>query len=95
MARVTDGESMVGGGSLPGGTLPTKLLVIPTPSGKGKNVAQGLGQKLRQNSIPIVARIADDALVLDPRSVFPDEDGVVAEALRALGLGGERISESI
>ncbi len=84
--RVIDGESMVGGGSLPGGTLPTKLLSIPTPRKKGQNLAQSLAQRLRQNAVPVIARISEDAVMLDPRTVFPEEDRIVAEALRGLSL---------
>ncbi len=82
--EVVDGESMVGGGSLPGSTLPTKLLAIATTRSKRQNLAQILGQRLRQNRIPIVARISDDAVMLDPRTVLPEEDGAVAEALTGL-----------
>ena len=83
-ADVIDGESMVGGGSLPGSTLPTKLLAIPTARTKKRNLAQSLGQRLRQYRIPIVARISDDAIMLDPRTVLPEEDGAVIEALTGL-----------
>jgi L-seryl-tRNA(Ser) seleniumtransferase len=83
-ADVIDGESMVGGGSLPGSTLPTKLLAIPTARTKKRNLARSLGQRLRQYRIPIVARISDDAIMLDPRTVLPEEDGAVIEALTGL-----------
>jgi L-seryl-tRNA(Ser) seleniumtransferase len=83
-ARVVDGESMVGGGSLPGGTLPTRLVIIPGQSRKRENVAQMLARKLRKSRIPVIARISEDALVLDPRSVFPEEDDIVIEALRIM-----------
>jgi len=82
--QVVDGESMVGGGSLPGGTLPTKLLSILTPRRKGQNLAQSLAKRLRQNKTPIIVRISEDALILDPRTVFPEEDEIVIEALRGL-----------
>ncbi len=81
--KVIDGESMIGGGSLPGSALPTKLVAIGGGR-KGKNVAQALAGKLRKNSVPIIARINEDILLLDPRSVFPDEDAIVIQALRNL-----------
>jgi L-seryl-tRNA(Ser) seleniumtransferase len=84
--QVIDGESMVGGGSLPGGTLPTKLLSIPAPRKKGQNQAQNLAQRLRQNPVPVIARISEDAVILDPRTVFPEEDEIVIEALGGLSL---------
>lgn len=85
MAHVTDGESMVGGGSLPGSTLPTKLVAI---SGGGKkrdkNAAQIMAQRLRSREYPVIGRISDDVLLLDPRTVLPEEDKVVIQALREL-----------
>jgi len=82
MARVIDGETMVGGGSLPGGTLPTKLVAVG--DGKDRNLAQRAARKLRGQEIPVVGRIADDILLLDPRSVLPEEDEMVLKALRNL-----------
>ncbi len=82
--EVIDGESMVGGGSLPGSTLPTKLLAIATTRTKRQNLAKNLGQQLRQYRIPIIARISDDSVMLDPRTVLPDEDDSVVEALKGL-----------
>jgi L-seryl-tRNA(Ser) seleniumtransferase len=83
-AEVIEGESMVGGGSLPGSTLPTRLVRIGTPRRKGQNLAQSLAQKLRENDPPIIARISDDALLLDPRTVFPEEDLAVMHGLGKL-----------
>lgn len=82
--QVVDGESMVGGGSLPGGTLPTKLLSIRTPRRKGQDHAQALARKLRQNKVPIIVRISEDTVILDPRTVFPEEDEIVISALKEL-----------
>lgn len=85
LVRVIEGETMVGGGSLPGGTLPTKLVAINGESGKrGKTTAQDISRRLRCQEIPIVGRISGDVLLLDPRSVLPEEDETVLEALRSL-----------
>ena len=81
-ARVVDGETMVGGGSLPGGTLPTRLVAIG--EGKEHSLVQRAARKLRAREIPLVGRIADDILLLDPRSVLPEEDEIVLKALRDL-----------
>jgi L-seryl-tRNA(Ser) seleniumtransferase len=81
LGRVEDGESMVGGGSLPGGTLPTKLVAI---SITGKNNAAFIlkfSQELRNYKTPIIGRISDNVLLLDPRSVLPEEDEIVVSAL--------------
>jgi L-seryl-tRNA(Ser) seleniumtransferase len=84
-ARVIDGESMIGGGSLPGSTLPTRLVAVGKSGGKGVNVAQTLARKLRKNKeTPVVGRISDDVLLLDPRSVLPEEDEIIIGVLRSV-----------
>ncbi|MDO8717243.1 MAG: L-seryl-tRNA(Sec) selenium transferase [Dehalococcoidales bacterium] len=89
MGRIIDGESMVGGGSLPGSTLPTKLVAIGGGGKrKGGNLAQTLAQRLRQSNPPVIGRISEDVLLLDPRTVLPEEDGMMIKALRGLGTGG-------
>lgn len=82
-AEVIDGESMIGGGSLPGSTLPTKLVAA------GKNLSasavQSVARKLRKNSeTPVIGRISDDILLLDPRSVLPEEDEIMVNVLRGI-----------
>jgi L-seryl-tRNA(Ser) seleniumtransferase len=77
-AKVMDGETMVGGGSLPGGSLPTKLVVID-----GKKASE-IARKLRLQAVPIIGRIDKDRLLLDPRSVLPEEDDIVINALSSL-----------
>ena len=82
-AQVIPGETMIGGGSLPGGTLPTRLVAIGGRSGK-KNTAQIISRRLRLQEIPVIGRVNEDVLLLDPRSVLPEEDETVLEALRGL-----------
>jgi L-seryl-tRNA(Ser) seleniumtransferase len=85
LAKVVEGETMIGGGSLPGGTLPTRLLVIGTEVGKKRrNTAQSLNQRLRSHEVPVIGRIGGNVLLLDPRSVLPEEDRVVLQALQEL-----------
>jgi len=85
MARVIDGETMVGGGSLPGSTLPTRLVAIGTEgSRKDTNTAQALSERLRCQEVPLIGRISGNVLLLDPRSVLPEEDDIVLQALRKL-----------
>ena len=72
---------MIGGGSLPGSTLPTRLVSI---SGKGQNTVQILSQTLRHQEIPVIGRISGNVLLLDPRSVLPEEDEVMLQALQSL-----------
>jgi L-seryl-tRNA(Ser) seleniumtransferase len=75
--EVIPGETMVGGGSLPGGSLLTRLVAM----GGGKT-AQALAKKLRMLDIPIIGRIEKDALLLDPRTVLTEEDAIIIRALR-------------
>jgi len=86
-AEVIDGESMVGGGSLPGATLPTRLLAIRTGRGKRQNTAQILNEKLRRRDVPVIGRVNEDNLLLDPRSVFPEEDYMIVKALAEIAAG--------
>ncbi|MCB0255399.1 MAG: L-seryl-tRNA(Sec) selenium transferase, partial [Anaerolineae bacterium] len=62
------GESTVGGGSLPGETLPTSLLALPSLP------ADRMANALRNGDTPVIARITQDALVLDPRTVATAEE---------------------
>jgi len=80
MAQVVPGETMVGGGSLPGGSLPTKLVAI----GGGSKKVQSISRKLRLGEVPVIGRIDKDVLLLDPRSVLPEEDEIVIKALREI-----------
>ncbi len=83
LGAVVGGESVVGGGSLPGSTLPTKLVVVKgSPKAKGPSLAQELAERLRANRPPVIARIEGNALLLDPRTVLPDEDQIVVRALQ-------------
>jgi len=66
-AEIVDGESTVGGGSLPGETLPTKLIALPAAH------PDRLADALRAADPPVIARIEDDRLVLDPRTVLAEE----------------------
>lgn len=78
-ATVIPAESVVGGGSLPGSRMPTRVVAIRLA---GKARIQDLAQRLRQHQPPVVARVEKDALLLDPRSVFPEEDEIMLRAVR-------------
>ncbi|OGO60632.1 MAG: L-seryl-tRNA(Sec) selenium transferase [Chloroflexi bacterium RBG_19FT_COMBO_48_23] len=82
LARVIEGETMVGGGSLPGSTLPTRLVAIEGKVGR-RNIALSLARKLRHYDPPVIGRISDDVLLFDPRTVLPEEDDTVLLALRS------------
>jgi L-seryl-tRNA(Ser) seleniumtransferase len=72
---VTNSASTVGGGSLPGQTLPTKVLAIST------NFVDTLARKLRQTDPPVIARIEADKLLFDPRTVLPEQDKTLLSLL--------------
>jgi L-seryl-tRNA(Ser) seleniumtransferase len=73
---VVDSTSTIGGGSLPGQTLPTKALALAVPS------VDILAEKLRQTNPPVIARIDHDQLLLDPRTVLPEQDKALIAALK-------------
>src|SRR6266566_4016331 len=78
-ARLQRGESTIGGGSLPGETLPTTLLALdaaqlPLP-------VDELAKRLRLRSTPIITRIFRDTLLLDPRTVLEEQDEEVVQGL--------------
>lgn len=73
---VRESTSAVGGGSLPEVTLPTFVLALPA------GAADALAARLRRADPPVVARIEDDRVVLDPRTVMPGEDDAVVRAVR-------------
>ena len=78
-ARTQRGESTVGGGSLPGETLPTSLLALD--AGYVPISLDELARRLRLRSTPIIARILRDTLLLDPRTVLEEQDKEVVQAL--------------
>ncbi len=68
-------ESTVGGGSLPGETLPTWVF---SPDVDQPNATAAM---LRRFDPPVIARVADDRLLLDPRTVLPEQDATVIDAV--------------
>ncbi len=77
-AEVVACASAVGGGSLPGATLPSFAVAPPGPP-------DALAQRLRQGRPPVVGRIAEGRLLLDMRSVLEDQEQDLIAALRAVG----------
>ena len=82
MASLLPGETMVGGGSLPGGSLPTMLVAIGGGKGGKRNSTQVIANRLRLRDVPVIGRISEDVLLLDPRTVLPEEDEIIVAALR-------------
>ncbi len=84
-AEVIDGESMVGGGSLPGSTQPTRLVALGGGGKLSAATVQALAKRLRNRAdMPVIGRISDDALLFDPRSVLPEDDEMMLNVLREI-----------
>lgn len=81
--QIVDELSQVGGGSVPGETMPSVAIAVVT----SKLSADELEKLLRGWSVPIVGRIAKDRLLLDMRTVAEEEIDCIADCLLAV-LGG-------
>ena len=79
--EITDGASLAGGGSTPTQSLPTKIIRIAS----ARHSAAQLEQRLRRSpaGISVIARIEDNRLVLDLRTVFPEQEPQLIRALAA------------
>ena len=78
--EIVDGESVIGGGAAPSAVLPTRLLAV-TREGLS---ADEISARLRAGDPPIIARVEEGRVLLDLRTVFPEQDESVMAALRAL-----------
>ena len=76
--EIVDGESVIGGGAAPSAVLPTRLLAV---SMNGVS-ADELAAQLRANDPPIIARVEEGRVLLDLRTVFPEQDALVLRALK-------------
>ncbi len=77
-AAVEDGASEMGGGALPGVELPTALVAVRSD----KLSAAEIAKRLRCREVPVVARIQEDQVVLDVRTLLPGEEEIAAEAVK-------------
>jgi L-seryl-tRNA(Ser) seleniumtransferase len=78
-ATLVPGESVIGGGATPQQSIPTCLIALELPD------AVGAERRLRAASPPVVARIAGERLVIDLRTVLPEEEEDLARVLDSLG----------
>ena len=76
-AEIVDGESLIGGGAAPSSVLPTRLLAL---SCEGLS-ADELSAHLRASEPPIIARVDEGRVLLDLRTVFPEQDSAVVASL--------------
>ena len=79
--RVVETEATVGGGSLPGETLPSRAVALP---GRATTVLA----RLRAGSPAVVGRIERDEVVVDLRTIEPADDDALIGAIRAAVAGG-------
>ena len=82
--HATEGRSAVGGGTTPGLEIPTVLLSVRV---EGRSAAW-VEERLRAHEPPVIGRVEHDRVLLDVRTVLPEEDEVVAAALTRLGVDG-------
>jgi L-seryl-tRNA(Ser) seleniumtransferase len=78
--EIIAGESAIGGGSAPTTHPPTALIAIT----HARLSADALEAELRQARPPVVARILDERVVLDLRTVASEEESELLDALAAL-----------
>ncbi len=78
--EIIDGESLLGGGVAPSCALPTLLLALTCDG----ITADDLCAKLRTGDPPVIARVEAGRVLLDLRTVFPDQDAAVAANLRRI-----------
>ena len=79
-AEIVDGRSAIGGGSAPDVELPTRLIALT----HARMSATALEAALRRGTPPVIARIQDDKLLLDLRTVAPGDDATLTNGLIAL-----------
>jgi len=79
--ELVDGESVIGGGAAPSAVLPTRLIALT----HGELSADELCARLRANVPGIIARLEEGRVLLDLRTVFPEQDANLTAALASLG----------
>ena len=78
--QIIDGQSMIGGGCTPERIIPTRILAF---SGPDLSLSK-LEAALRSGAPPIVSRLESDCLLLDLRTVSPDDDKLIVTALQGV-----------
>jgi len=78
--ELLDGESVIGGGAAPSAVLPTRLIALTHVDLS----ADELSARLRASTPPVIARVEEGRILLDLRTVFPEQDANLATALASL-----------
>ena len=79
-ATVVSGSSTIGGGSAPGSAIPTRLIALA----HDRLASTQIESQLRKGNPPIIARIEEDRVVLDLRTVLPEQEDGIVSALSVL-----------
>jgi L-seryl-tRNA(Ser) seleniumtransferase len=79
--EIIDGQSAIGGGSAPDVELPTRLIAIAHATLSPGDIEA----RLRAGDPPVIVRIQEGRVLIDLRTVAPEEDATVIAALAALG----------
>ncbi len=74
-------QSVLGGGAAPGSTLPSRALAVRAAG----IAADALLERLRRWETPIIARVEYERVLLDLRTVFPEQDANLVAALESVG----------
>jgi len=78
-AFTKEGQTAIGGGSLPGQTLPTKLIII-----KPSCPVEIFSKELRLYSPPLLGRKEKEYFILDPRCIDPSSDNLVIKIIKSV-----------
>jgi L-seryl-tRNA(Ser) seleniumtransferase len=76
VVEIKPGLSMVGGGTLPEQSLPTSLVCI-----KPKGSVEAFSRQLRLSDPPLITRVENDIILVDMRTVFPEQDGLLVSII--------------
>jgi len=80
LLEIMNGESVIGGGAAPSAVIPTCLITV---SHRQKN-PNDLAAALRIGDPPVIARVEDGRVLLDLRTVFPEQDQIIVRALQSI-----------
>ena len=88
-AELVPGESVIGGGAAPGSNLPTHLVALTSESLNADQFAA----RLRQYDPPIITRVEEGRVLIDLRTVFPEQESLILAALISIGAPGSLRSD--
>ena len=77
LITVGDGESRIGGGTMPKSSIPSKTIDIAPKEISLKNLAS----RLRKNENPVMGYITDEKFRIDLRTIFPRQDQTLTESI--------------